>query len=462
MKLFIRKNKNYIPLIIAAVMLLGLLFSQKRVVAVNYNSTEDILYNPYMGFAPNADYYEAVGDNTLVYIDVTFREWEPREDYFDIKGIRERNFIDEWEKQGKHAVLRFVCDIPGEYYHTDIPDWLFERMENKEYYDTTYGKGYSPDYTDSYFIKEHKEAIEALGKAFSRDDFVAYVELGSLGHWGEWHVKSDEGIEPFPSENICWEYVDPYLEAFPNAQILMRRPFSFVFSYDFGVFNDMAGAKEDTDEWLDWIKEGGVYEEASEPMELIAVPDIWNNSPVGGEFTSMYSMDEMLTGRLKETVKLLDETHMTFIGPQCPISNDEFIEHPEEVREILNHIGYRYGVERAEFKRNIFTGKTKLLLTIHNNGVAPIYRNYKVCIRETDENGELVQDIMTDINLSDLWGSRTEIYEINLGRTVSLKELNTFVLTVENPETGEAEILLDNKEEDRENKCLVLYEKKEK
>ena len=43
-----------------------------------YGDTGEVYNNPMMGFAPNADYVEAVGNNTLVYVDVTWRELEPR------------------------------------------------------------------------------------------------------------------------------------------------------------------------------------------------------------------------------------------------------------------------------------------------------------------------------------------------------------------------------------------------
>ena len=42
-----------------------------RVKIYSYDTVNAVLRNPMMGFAPNADYYDAVGDNTLVYMDVT-------------------------------------------------------------------------------------------------------------------------------------------------------------------------------------------------------------------------------------------------------------------------------------------------------------------------------------------------------------------------------------------------------
>ena len=66
---------------------------------------------------------------------------------------------DRWKTEGKHAVLRFVCDIPDDnLMHKDIPDWLFDLTGDGTFYDTSYGKGYSPNYGSEIFIKYHEAA----------------------------------------------------------------------------------------------------------------------------------------------------------------------------------------------------------------------------------------------------------------------------------------------------------------
>ena len=53
-----------------------------RVKTYSFDTVDAVFRNPMMGFAPNADYFDAVGDNTLVYMDVTWRELEPEEGVF--------------------------------------------------------------------------------------------------------------------------------------------------------------------------------------------------------------------------------------------------------------------------------------------------------------------------------------------------------------------------------------------
>ena len=118
------------------------LFGGSRAV---FAETEQGFGNPLMGFAPDADSEHLPADVTLVYLDITWREWEPQPGVFDRETVAAENQLDRWRAEGKHVVLRFVCDVPGEEPHRDIPDWLYEQCGGQDY-DTEYGKGCSPRY----------------------------------------------------------------------------------------------------------------------------------------------------------------------------------------------------------------------------------------------------------------------------------------------------------------------------
>lgn len=408
-----------------------------------YRQTSETFKNPMMGFAPNADYAEAVGDNTLVYMDVTWRELEPEEGVFAFDAVASDNFLADWKAQGKKVVFRFVCDKPGKEAHMDIPDWLYEKTGDGTFYDCSYGKGYSPDYTNPMFIAYHKKAIEALGAEYGQDSFFCFVELGSLGHWGEWHVNYAAGIKRFPAVEICRQYVEPYVTAFPNAKLLMRRPFSFVTEYGLGVFNDMAGEPDATEEWLDWIYNGGIYEAASVPMVLQACEDVWLNAPVGGEFTSSLSMEEILVTEQMRTVELLQESHMTFVGPMCPIACKEEQDYPEAVAEVLKNVGYRYGVTSARILHDKLFGSVTVDIRMKNFGVAPMYFSWPVCVYFLDEQGKVLERQELDIDLTGLGQNQTVSAKAKWQEENLKEELPVIAIGIENPETGKPEVFLD-------------------
>ena len=74
-------------------------------------------------------------------------------------------------------------------------------------------------------IEAHARVIHALGQRYDSDPFVAYVELGSLGHWGEWHIHEKAG--QMPGKAIRDRYAQAYKDAFTQTPLMMRRPFRF-------------------------------------------------------------------------------------------------------------------------------------------------------------------------------------------------------------------------------------------
>lgn len=410
---------------------------------ISYEQTKLPLYNPMMGFAPNADYEALVGENTLVFVEITFRELEPEEGVFAFDEIREKFMLDRWKSEGKQVVLRFICDNTEEEEHMDIPDWLYEKTKDGDFYDCDYGKGYSPNYANETFIAYHENAIKALGEEFGQDSFFCYIELGSIGHWGEWHVSYTQGIRRLPEESICEEYVKPYVEAFPNAILLMRRPFRMVQTYNMGVFNDMTGEPEDTEEWLDWIENGGTYDSPEKPHPLVASKNIWELRPVGGEFTSALTMKEMLETERERTIGLLDQSHMTFIGPMMPTMEDDLATYEEDKNIVLQHLGYRYAVDTCKITLDKLFKKAKIEVTLANYGVAPMYVNWPVYLYLLNEDLQVIEKQQISIDLTKLAGGEKEPLSLTIQNN-SLKDgMIPIAIGIENPETEEPAISFD-------------------
>ena len=220
-----------------------------------FQKSQEVFGNPLMGYAPSAWHDEISEDVSLLYMDITWAELEPEEGVYAWDTIEAENQIKRWREEGKHLILRFVCDIPGDEKHMDIPQWLYEKTgEDGTWYNGEYGKGYSPDYNNKILMEAHEKAIRALGEHFGKDGLISYIELGSLGHWGEWHVNYKEGITRIPKETVRNQYVTPWLEAFPGVFMLMRRPFHIAEDYGMGLYNDMAG---ESDSFASILKEEG-------------------------------------------------------------------------------------------------------------------------------------------------------------------------------------------------------------
>ena len=368
----------------------------RRKTIKQYKESQAAFGNPLMGYAPSAWYNEVSEDISLLYMDITWAELEPEEGVYNWASIDEENQISRWRKEGKHLVFRFVCDIPGEEAHMDIPEWLYEKSGKAgKWYDGEYGKGFAPDYNNPTIISCHEQAVKALGEHFGQDGLISYVELGSLGHWGEWHVNYSEGIQRIPREAVREKYILPWTKAFPDAMILMRRPFASAEKYGFGLYNDMTGQPEATQSWFDWINNGGEYDQTGEKNVIVPMNDFWKTAPSGGEFTSSLSMEEMLDTNLSGTVEMIREAHTTFLGPKIPDEN-----YVDGYKEVLKNMGYRLWISMAELK-NTAKG-SRLKLTWENSGVAPMYKEWPVYVYIEDESGKLVEKSRISIKISSL------------------------------------------------------------
>lgn len=401
---------------------------------VTFETTDKAVVNPYMGFAVSADNEDAVGENSLVYIDVTFRELQPNSPHeFDFETIAEENNIEMWKKQGKHAVLRFVCDRPDDEEHSDIPHWLMELTGDGSFYDISYGKGYCPDYTNEIFIEYHKNAVKALAEYFD-DGFVSYVQLGSLGHWGEWHIKSDVGIA-MPAEDVREEYVSHYTDSFSNARLMMRRPFNSVKENNMGLYNDMIGSAEATNEWLDWIKYGGEYSQTGEANAMSAVPDFWKTAPSGGEFTSSVPMDYMCGEGLAETVEMLEKSHTTFIGPKTPVGDQYATE------KIITSIGYRLGITQVNVSKIKNSDEIILKMEWQNAGTAPLYFDLPVNLYVKNADGNFAELKKVDIKLSEILPDE-KMYSETVISASEISENTTLYVGITDPMNGKPAVTL--------------------
>ena len=356
-----------------------------------YKESQAAFGNPLMGYARNAWYDKVSEDISLLYMDITWAELEPEEGVYDWEAIEKKNQLARWKSEGKHLVLRFVCDIPGQEEHMDIPEWLYEKSGKAgQWYAGGYGKGFAPDYNNPTIISCHEQAVKALGEHLGQDGLISYIELGSLGHWGEWHVNYSDGITRIPEEAVRNQYIMPWLEAFPGVNMLMRRPFHIAEAYGMGLYNDMTGHKESTEEWLTWIQEGGDYGQAEEKDALGSMPDFWKTAPSGGEFTSSVSMEQMLVTDLEQTVELVRKSHTTFLGPKYADS-----QYKDGYDKVLLNMGYRLWISEAAWKRE--GQEDCLCLTWNNDGVAPFYKKWPVYLYLEDPSGNTVEK--TEINM---------------------------------------------------------------
>jgi hypothetical protein len=397
-----RKSLFLLLFIIIIIVLLALIFiNRDKQVVFQPKKDAKVIINPYMGFAPSADGGNYSQPHTLVYANFTWRELEPQNGHFDFADIEKKFHLNEWKKKNIKLVFRVVLDTPGSTKHMDIPDWLYTEINHDgTWYDHAWGKGFSPNYSNPKLIAYHEQLIQKLAERYNNNPEIAFIELGSIGHWGEWHTLQQDGIYiPFPKLPVVDKYVNQYTKYFNNKILLMRRPYQIALDSKMGLFNDMFGKKSDTDEFLKWIKNGYKLWLTGENMP--AMSNYWKRAPTGGEFAPTDHWEDYFSAaNFPETMKQLNETHVSWLGPSSPAAYPRNGELQARINQFLEKMGYHFRLLEEIHPEKARSGESiNLIMDWENTGVTPFYFQWPLEISLADKDGNIVykEQLKTDI-----------------------------------------------------------------
>jgi hypothetical protein len=391
----------------------------------------DVLNNPFIGWVPWARdtkfgiEREYEQPHSLVYVGMTWREIEPEKGVYDWDGLEEKYQFDFWAQRGKKFNLRIVLDNPtDDPTHMDIPDWLYDELDAEGdpgiWYETDeIGDGFSPNYNHPLLIEYHEKLIEEFAARYDNDPIIAYIQLGSLGHWGEWHNWPEDKTGPFPKLDVSEQYVQHYLDNFGNKLIGMRKPFPIASENNLGLFNDMFGEKGSTDQWLEWTRTGWneIYlyiNEGQDPVEVqeaSAMPDFWKYSFSGGEFYNGNASLSLTDDRIMGSIRQVRESHTSWLGPCSPAIYDMGCDIQSNIDTLHKIMGYRYVIEAVSCANRIIPGSNLDITMIWNNkGVAPMYYDWPIELSLVDNQGAVVyKKELTGTDIRNILPGRTTI-----------------------------------------------------
>ncbi len=394
--------------------------------------TGQVLVNPYMGWAPWADQGPYTQPHSLVYINASWRELEPAKGFYRFDLLEQENKFDYWSSKNVKIILRIHMDYPRQWRHMDIPDWLYnETGRDGTWYNVPYGMGYSPNYNNKTLIKYHDLLIKALAEKYNTDGRIAFIALGSLGHWGEFHTWKSNSYEiPFPRTSASDQYVGQYVKYFTDKMLLMRRPFAIAKSNNMGLFNDSFGDERQTvSSFLDYITDG--YKDSLTGQQHPPMPDFWKHAPSGGEFANYPGLQYLNDSRIERTLEMARETHLSWLGPSAPIYGDYGGEIRTNSDLLLKTMGYRFVLMILTVHGDTFYSGDSLTIDMSwaNKGAAPFYFNWPVelSIVGPDGNPMMVKTLDTNIRTwlpgekVDLTGIRLDLPSDAVNGTYSVR-----------------------------------------
>ncbi|CUU35149.1 MAG: DUF4832 domain-containing protein [Armatimonadetes bacterium] len=338
----------------------------QRPKTVVFSAAPGPLDNPLKGWAPYwfswlTQYYLPVSMNFWY---VSWRELEPNPNDYRFEQWEQR-----WDTnltRNNHVVFRVYLDYPGQ--PTGVPQWLIDMgVEMRPY--TEYGGGLSPDYDDPRLVQALVRLIRALGQRYNNHPRVAFVQLGFLGFWGEWHTYPR--TELFASEATQRTVVDEMRAAFPNKILQARTANGYLGQHPWlGYHDDMF--PEDTD--------GGEAWHFLPTLRRAGRDQNWKVACIGGEMVPNQAL-RLMTTDWDLTRTMTERAHITYLGPYCPPledhrSNSTFMNNS---RTMVRMMGYEYRLKELRYTPEVRRGsRIELALFGVNQGVAPFYYPWEV------------------------------------------------------------------------------------
>lgn len=409
---------------------------------VRYRPVRHALNNPLTGWAVDASIEPGTAEfsHTLVHATLTWREFEPVEGEYDFDSFERNNHFAKWRELGYRVILRFVLDEPSADASADLPEWLMAQMGDDwgTYYESAYGYGFSPDYADDFLQMKHGQAISALGAKYNNDPFVAFVELGSLGHNGEWWVDTEAGVPVLPLWTQIRNYIAAYSFAFTDTAMLATNPYQPVKLLQAGLYNPFLGDADETWNWVDMATYGGYEDQIG--TDLKGMGEFFKTAPSGGQLAHGAQSEMLMTSNPERLIDQVRECHTTYISNVAATGNSE--QTLSNMRIIQETMGYRFWVRSAQWQKLIKRGENMpLTLYIRNSGVAPMSQSWDVviCILKDD------REVFSSVSSIDTHGIQPgeTVFNENIDVPIELEpgeyELGLYV---RDPATGEPAVEL--------------------
>ncbi len=331
------------------------------------------LDNPLKGWCPYTDANPIGLPYSMVFQYASWKDLEPVEGQFAFEAW-ERRAWSVPEARGKHVVFRIYVDYPGK--PSGLPDWLKAKGVKLTPY-REHGGGLAPDYDDPQMRSAMTRLIAAMGQRYDRDPRLAFVQLGLLGFWGEWHTWPQGKL--YASQETERQVIDAYHRAFPHKILMARSARDDAGTRPWiGYHDDMF--PEDTDNGQDWsflatIRRSGRSEN-------------WTRAAIGGEMVPL-GAKTWLGDHYAQTLKMIERGHFSWIGPYGPpLELAPTAEFKTRSAALVRHLGYQFTLKEIRHPASL-KASDRLALTIvgENEGVAPFYYPWSVEVALIDLKG---------------------------------------------------------------------------
>ena len=263
-------------------------------------------------------------------------------------------------------------------------------------------KSWTPVWNDPIYLEKLNNFQKAFAEKYDGKPWVSYIDIGSIGEWGEGHTHFSTKVSPTVAEVKA--NMDVYLKNFRKSQLVVTddliyygKPDADVKTlYDYAVSNGIS--LRDDSPMVDWYMDTNLktwsvsHPQFYDPLYL-KKPIVYELQHYGsvkkdGNWLGKNGGDKIekygVSGAdvMRKSIELLHASYIGYHG----YAEEWLADNPDLSCELANRCGYWYFPASANFSSILKSGKNEISIEWLNKGVAPAYQTYQITFRFEPEN----------------------------------------------------------------------------
>ena len=313
----------------------------------------------------------------------------------DGEGIYDWSEIDrimnEWGALGYKFSLRICTYEPVDANPLATPKWVFDIGAGFTEVKEGDLVGYEPDYGDPIYLEKLDNFLTKCAEKFDNDPRVIYIDIGTLGTWGEGHTYRGSG--KLFSSDIFFTHVKLHLKNFKNKRLVLNDDYIEIASrssfdeasrlYDFAISKGLM-LRDDSICVAGYVRSFG-YDSLRRPTIFA---DFAKYAPIDIELEHLCdTTPDRFRGGLT-VIEALHTAHATYAGFHG--YEDKWLERAEYLNDYLaNRLGYWFFIDGVDIGYPTSGTAETAKVRISNRGYAKCYNQYDLKLRARSSDGKL-------------------------------------------------------------------------